>query len=197
MTCAKCSAELPPASAFCPKCGAPQAAAKLPAPGPTEIEETLWIGRPTMWTSLPRWMAWGGASIGLAALRIWVPSVSTWIPAWGWLVLVGAPAAWIALSAWIARLSIRYRLSTHRLFRDRGLVVRHHSEIELMRVDDVEVTRGPLGWLLGYGTVTLLTSDTTDPRLDLAGVEDPLQVKEQIRSQVRKRRSGAINMESL
>ena len=91
----------------------------------------------------------------------------------------------LLLRVWYKTASIRYRLTTQRLFVQRGLIGKHIEEVELFRVKDVTVTQGALQRLLGVGTVIVLSSDDTAPRLELAGICDPVKVKETLRTTFR------------
>lgn len=81
--------------------------------------------------------------------------------------------------------STRYRLTTQRLFVQTGLIAKHLEEVELFRVKDVTLSQGMLQRMLGVGTVVVLSTDDTSPRLELTGLRDPLGVKEQIRGAFR------------
>lgn len=59
------------------------------------------------------------------------------------------------------------------------------NELELYRVEDVQVDQGVLQRLLGYGTITVLAADDTTPQLHLIGISRPIEVKEKIRTQYR------------
>ncbi len=91
----------------------------------------------------------------------------------------------LLLRAWYLVASKRYRLTTQRLFVQTGLVAKHLEEVELFRVKDVTLSQGFFQRLLGVGTVVVLSTDDTAPRLELAGLREPLAVKETLRSAFR------------
>lgn len=91
----------------------------------------------------------------------------------------------LLFQAWYRVAATRYRLTTQRLFVQSGLVAKHLEEVELFRVKDVTLTQSVLQRLLGTGTVVVLSTDDTAPRLELAGLSGPLEVKEQIRGAFR------------
>jgi uncharacterized membrane protein YdbT with pleckstrin-like domain len=70
------------------------------------------------------------------------------------------------------RLSVRYRLTTFRLFHESGLLSRTTDRIEAIDIDDVRVHQGLIERMLGVGTVKIRSSDQTDPELHLPGIED-------------------------
>ena len=198
MKCTSCGADLPPGSHFCSKCGAKQGAAIAAAPAPgMEAEQPVWSGRFSPlayghWALL--WLLFA-ASAGFVALK-WLTLPEAWMR-WVYSGAVLLPAVGIALSALWKRLSLRYRLTNHRLFLEEGILSRKISEIELMRVDDLSVTQNVIERLFDVGEVILVTSDASHPKLVIAGIRSPVEVKEQIRTNVQRRRSRTLNVESL
>jgi len=98
----------------------------------------------------------------------------------------------------IEKLSTRYRLTTHRIFKETGILSRDLNEIELVRVDDVAVHQNVIQRIFNVGVVTVIAPhDQTEPRLELVGIENPIEVKEMIRNHVRLRRKGSLNVENI
>ena len=104
---------------------------------------------------------------------------------WGIVLLPVAIGLFLLLRVWYRTKAVRYRLTTQRLFVQTGLVAKKLEEIELFRVKDVVLSQGFLQRLLGVGTVVVLSTDDTAPRLELAGIRQPLETKETIRSAYR------------
>jgi uncharacterized membrane protein YdbT with pleckstrin-like domain len=77
--------------------------------------------------------------------------------------------------------SVLYRLSTQRLFLIRGLVSRKIEELELFRVRDIQVVQSFWQRILGYGRMTVFSTDASAPKFELQGVARPLRVKDDIR----------------
>ena len=100
------------------------------------------------------------------------------------LSLVGVGLLLLA-HVWIRIHSLRYRLSTQRLFVIRGLLSREIDETELFRIKDVTVRQSAVQRLFGVGTITLLTGDESTPLIVLVGVARPEQIKDTIRLQYR------------
>lgn len=207
MPCRQCSAELPEGSAFCNRCGASQAEEHAPgpfsaapfsaAPSAVVAEETLWSGRYSLKAVAHLWILAG----------LWMLAIFA-----AWLNLPGEPSTsgnGIALAAALLpalvvlaqgtwrKLALRYRLSNHRLFTVHGVLARRHDELELIRVDDVSVHQNFLQRWFGVGTVTVLSTDASNPRLEMQGIVGPLELKELIRAQVRARRARTTFLESL
>lgn len=78
----------------------------------------------------------------------------------------------------------RYSLSEDRLFLSTGLLDLKDEELLLYRVRDITTKRSLWQRLFRVGTITLVSSDTTQPILLLKNVKDPMAVKETIHKQV-------------
>jgi uncharacterized membrane protein YdbT with pleckstrin-like domain len=104
---------------------------------------------------------------------------------WGVLLAVFVVGIFLLLRVWYLVASTRYRLTTQRLFVQTGLIAKKLEEVELFRVKDVTVNQGFLQRLLGVGSVVVLSTDDTAPRLELAGILKPVEVKETLRNAFR------------
>ena len=104
---------------------------------------------------------------------------------WGVLLAPVGIGLILLARAWYLVASTRYRLTTQRLFAQTGLIAKNLEEVELFRVKDVTLSQGMLDRMLGTGTVTVLSTDDTAPRLELAGIRDPLAAKEALRTAFR------------
>ena len=78
----------------------------------------------------------------------------------------------------------RYALSEDRLFISVGLLNIKDDEILLYRVRDIDTDRSLWQRLFGVGTITIISSDSTMPKLVLQNVKDPVGTKELIHEQV-------------
>jgi uncharacterized membrane protein YdbT with pleckstrin-like domain len=96
------------------------------------------------------------------------------------------------LDVWVRRRAIQYRLTNQRLFVRTGFIKRKVDELELYRVKDVKVNQSLLQRILGFGSITVLSSDDSTPELTLIGILNPEEVKETIRTCYRaaRRREG-------
>jgi membrane protein YdbS with pleckstrin-like domain len=208
MSCPKCNADLPEGSAFCNKCGAALQGGAAPlhplqppiANVAMEPEQELWKGRFSGKAQGHLWLLWllMLPALGFLYWKLPADKQSNSIVRWVLLGVAALPAALIFWRLMIQKLSTRYRLTTHRLFKETGVLSRELNEIELVRVDDVAVRQNIVQRIFNVGVVTVIAPhDQTEPRLELVGIENPIEVKEMIRTNVRLRRKGSLNVENL
>jgi membrane protein YdbS with pleckstrin-like domain len=79
-----------------------------------------------------------------------------------WIVLVvAAMAVWgtLGLTVLYRKLTVGYRLTTFRLFHESGLLQRARDRIEVIDIDDVTLSQGPIDRLLNVGTIHIIASD--------------------------------------
>ena len=74
----------------------------------------------------------------------------------------------------------RYALSEDRLFLSVGFLNIKDEEILLYRIRDLSVSRTLWQRLFGVGTITVTSSDKTQPVIILKNIKDPMHVKEHI-----------------
>ena len=203
--CPKCNAPLPEGSAFCNKCGA-SVAALHPLQPPVanvalEPEQELWKGR-FSGKSQGHWWALWFVEMPLLVF-LWFRFVPIDVrngpyARWAFVAAAVVPVLLILWNLMVEKISTRYRLTTHRLFKETGILSRSLNEIELVRVDDVAVRQNILQRIFNVGIVTVIAPhDQTEPRLELVGIENPIEVKEMIRNHVRLRRKGSLNVENI
>ncbi|MEE9293755.1 MAG: PH domain-containing protein [Phycisphaerae bacterium] len=164
-------------------------AEQKPAP-----EEDLWAGRTD-------WKHFAGGIAAWAALSLIALIVSlAWLPDGWWLGTIGLIAvagAVMAVRIAATVYSTRYRLTTERLFIERGLIGVTKDQTELIRVDDVRVRKLLVDRIFDLGTVEVLTTDQTDRSVAIAGVAAPDRVAELIRSNMRRARKKSLFIENL
>lgn len=78
----------------------------------------------------------------------------------------------------------RYALSEDRLFLSVGFFSIKDDEVLLYRVRDITTSRNLWQRLFGVGTVTVISSDKTQPTLVLKNIKNPVRVKELIHDNV-------------
>jgi membrane protein YdbS with pleckstrin-like domain len=116
---------------------------------------------------------------------------------WG-LGLVATVWVFLLLRLLYMQLSVRYRLTAQRFIHERGLLWRHQDRIETIDIDDVTVSQGPIGRMLGVGSVQIQSSDQTTPQFMLVGIEDVRNVAAMIDDVRRKeRRKRGVHIEQV
>jgi uncharacterized membrane protein YdbT with pleckstrin-like domain len=130
----------------------------------------------------PHWVVYGRAfGFGVLAVAALVlaqqePSVGT--PAlWAALGLL-AIALLVFLRAWIRRVTTEIVVTDRRVIHKRGVISRHTEEMNVSKVETVDVDQSLGARLLGYGTVTIRgTGGGWEP---LRRVASPLAVRNAI-----------------
>ena len=184
---------------------APESAGSLPtgdgAPNDPAQEHDLWAGRTSWKHYLGRLLLWAVGSLVVAILLGWLQS--RWEPltfwaALGWTLLIVLVSGVIVFATIALKvLGCRYRISTQRLFIERGILSRTVDQTELIRVDDVRLFKSLLDRVCGLGTVIVRSTDATDSETVIAGVADPEQVAEAIRQHMRTLRRKSLFVENL
>ena len=204
MNCSQCGTEVPAGSAFCSQCGAQLtggAAARQPAaakmqPGAAAgnskdvPEEDLWSGAYS-----PKAMT--GPFVGATLFAVAAVVVGSLVPPFGWAVGLGLAVLLFAYLGWLLfykRMSVKYRLTTHRLVLQRGILSRTDDRILLVDVDDITVHQGVLERMLNIGRIILNTTDETTKQrgkgvLVMEGIENARQVGDTIDEARRTERS--------
>lgn len=100
---------------------------------------------------------------------------------WGILLMVVA-LAWLVAAGTLLyrRLGVRYRLTTQRLFHEKGLLRRTIDRIELFKMEDITCEQGLIERLLGIGSIRIKSSDRSDPDFWIRGIENVREVSRQI-----------------
>lgn len=182
----------------------PSPAADLTAaPGAEDEAETeLWVGR-THWKHfLGRLLVWLLGNVGFLALAAWITPHVEWLSASRSAMIVVGVLLLSGLEVGLRRVLLpilqrRYRLTTQRLFIERGIFSQTVDQTELIRVDDVRLHKTFLDRLVGLGTVAVISTDATDREVVMEGIEKPEEVAEFIRTQMRLMRRKSLFIENL
>lgn len=163
-----------------------------------EPEQYLWAGNYSVKTMIGSWI--GGGLISILA-----PIILALSPASNnetvWLILGIALAAmwlWLIGTAVYRKLSDQYELTSQRLKHRAGIFFRRANRIELIDIDDVMYEQGPVQAMMGLGTITIRSSDTTHPQLRMVGMADVKQLADRIDDARRaERRKRGLHIESI
>lgn len=125
----------------------------------------------------------GGLILGVAGGQFWL-RMAGWILALAGVVLAG----W----SWLQTRTIRYRLTTERLFITTGLIGRRQNEMELFRIKDVAFSQTIGQRMLGLGTVRVISTDDSAPDISITGISEAEKLKDVLREHYRaaRRREG-------
>ncbi|MFQ5462569.1 MAG: PH domain-containing protein [Phycisphaerae bacterium] len=164
-------------------------------------ESDIWRGR-TQWRHFSgRIGIWAMGSMAGLGILLRLSSQWTWMSTWmafGLGVGVAVVLAILLLGRpFLAIFGRRYRLTSQRLFIEKGILSRTIDQTELIRVDDVRIYKSLLDRLFGLGTVVIRSTDASDAEIRIEGVADPDGVGETIRAQMRAMRGKSLFVESL
>ncbi|MGB0716150.1 MAG: PH domain-containing protein [Phycisphaerae bacterium] len=181
------------------------AASRLASPGSTGeaegVERELWSGRTSWKHYFFRFVIVFLAAVLIIAGVFWYRGQSEWLTLWrSFLVViigVGIVKLFVLMGPFLDIFGNRYRLTTQRLFVERGILRQTIDQVELIRVDDVRIEKSLINRMFGLGTVIVLSTDATDNTLRLEGVAGPEGIAESIRTNMKEARKKSLFMESL
>lgn len=98
-----------------------------------------------------------GLGIILLALESTLPNeyFTTYL-SYAAIVLFGGAATVIFLHAWLVRWITEFVVTDRRVIYKRGLISRHTVEMNMDKIESVDVDQSLLGRMLGYGTIHVL-----------------------------------------
>lgn len=214
MKCEVCGENMAADAVFCPKCGERRKTDE-PAAAPTTGADKM---RQTMASKLldpkaddSETVLWQGSYSPKAMVGGWLLSLIVTVVAFTvgfFLTAVGGLfiAAVLSLAVWAGhlalliyqRLSHEYKLTTQRFIHASGVLRRITDRIEVIDIDDVQVTQGFVERFLGVGTIRILSSDVTSPLTTLVGISDVSRIATLIDDTRRsERRKRSVHIESV
>lgn len=215
MKCEVCGENLAADAMFCPKCGERRKTATAESPEPVTGADKF---RQTMANKMidpkadePETVLWQGSYSPKAMVGGWLLSLVVTIVAFvvGGVFFPGVGlfvAAAIAVSVWgghlllliYQRMSHDYKLTSQRFVHGHGILRRVTDRIEVIDIDDVQVTQGFIERFLGVGTIRLLSSDVTSPLTTLVGINEVTRIATLIDDTRRaERRKRSVHIEQV
>ena len=206
MLCPTCNTDMPANASFCPKCGksmdeaaaprsaagpAPQATAAAPAhlaargSAAKEPEQQLWTGSYSPKAMIGWWIL--EAIVVVAAVAVSVITLQFYVMIAAAVIAVGM-GLWLLLWLLIKRLSLEYTLTSQQLIHKEGLLRRVTNRIEVIDIDDVTHEQNLIERFLGVGSILVLSSDKSHPRLYLHGIDDVQRIADLIDNTSREER---------
>jgi uncharacterized membrane protein YdbT with pleckstrin-like domain len=149
----------------------------------------LWNGSYSPKAMYGSWILAGVGSIAAVVLILIFFRDS--VNGWGWLVVLGLIAllwAVLLLKLLYERLSVHYRLTSQRLIHEKGLLSRVTDRIEVIDIDDISFRQTIIDRIFGVGTIEIVSTDRTHPKIVLPGIDDVKDVYAQMDDARRKER---------
>jgi uncharacterized membrane protein YdbT with pleckstrin-like domain len=97
--------------------------------------------------------------------------------------------AWVVW--WLARMRLRFVLTTQRIERREGLVTVRRTSLDLFRIEDFEVVEPFFLRMRGAGDLRIWSMDKDEPDLVMPAVPNVTEVYEKVRTLTRAERSRA------
>lgn len=126
------------------------------------IDDILQAGETVLYSGTPHWIVywqaiacWLVAVAGLAAARIFVDNAATALGL-GVAVIMTAAGLFFAARAWFHRWTTETDVTSVRIVHKEGFIQRSTFEMNIDKVESVDVEQSVLGRVLGYGDVTIL-----------------------------------------
>jgi membrane protein YdbS with pleckstrin-like domain len=164
--------------------------------GANESEKALWKGGYSPKAMIGGWAASLLITVVLLILAIWAQFGSVaWIA-----VVVVILASWLYVLLVLAyrKVTVRYELTSQRFIHQRGFLRHVTDRIEVIDIDDITFTQGPVERMVGVGTIILLSSDRTSPSLTMRGIDNVKQVADLIDDTRRgERRRRGLHIEQI
>ena len=96
------------------------------------------------------------------------------------------------------KLGMHYEVSSQRLKHREGILFRKLDRIELIDIDDVVYRQGPIQAIMGVGNITIKSSDSSHPVLDMYGIANIREIADLIDDARRtERRKRGLHIESI
>jgi uncharacterized membrane protein YdbT with pleckstrin-like domain len=93
-------------------------------------------------------------------------------------LVFGTAGVLLAIAAWVKRFKTKIAVTDRRVIYKTGLIRRHTTEINMDKIESVDVDQSVLGRMFGYGTVTIRgTGEAVEPLRDIA---DPIAFRNAI-----------------
>jgi|CXWL01.1.fsa_nt_gi uncharacterized membrane protein YdbT with pleckstrin-like domain len=167
---------------------------------PTLPEQDLWSGRMHWQNAIGRVIFWLLLNVVFVVAAFYAPRFD-WLTqtrlVWTVVGLFVVTAVFFLGGVLVRTLQTHYRLTSQRLFIERGILSRTMDQTELIRVDDVRMRQSFVNRVFNIGTVLLMTTDVTDRSVAIVGIKDPIRVTELIRQQMRTLRGKSLFVENL
>ena len=166
--------------------------------GPPDKEIVYYEGRPLLRADQAKAAFWLIVGIVLIALPVLAHLFEwgfwrTWMTI---VVIIGAILAFVL--PWLIMRTTRYRITSYRIDFERGLLTKKIDTLELWHVDDIKFEQGLLDRMMNVGSLTVMSNDRTNPKLELHGIPDPRKIFDALKERVIavKRQRGVMKVDT-
>jgi uncharacterized membrane protein YdbT with pleckstrin-like domain len=140
-------------------------------------EETIWEGSPSHWIRFGTYCSSALLAVALLAGYVYLSFIGGAALLGAWAATAGLVLAaalviplFFVLRAIIVVRCTRYKLTSERILSSTGVFARKTENLELYRVDDLKVYQPLFLRMVGRGTLSVTTSDRSDPVLLLVAL---------------------------
>lgn len=183
----------------------------MQTPTPPPPEETVWNGSPSQWLNANTYLLAIVEAVVLLGIAVYLqagslPSSLDFLAANRGTALLVALVLLIvplytAVRAYLLTSSIKYQVTTERIISTTGVFSTKTNNLELYRVDDLQVAQPFSLRLLGLGNIDVLTSDRTTPEMTLTGITHSQELRDKMRKYVEacrdRKRTRVLDLEQL
>lgn len=162
-----------------------------------ESERDLWSGNYSARTMIAAWIGAGFATLvtPVAVALFAAGSGTVWLVI---LILLMLLWLWLAGTALFRKFNDHYWLTTQRLKHRSGILFRQSNRLELIDIDDVSFSQGPIQAIMGIGTIQIKSSDVSHPEFEMTGIAEVQQVADMIDDARRdERRKRGLHIEAV
>ena len=128
------------------------------------------------WTLYARAIGLAVVAAALAAVGAAFPGVGLYVAVVAALVALAAAVSF--LRAWFRRWTTEIAVTERRVILKRGFIRRHTVEMNMQKVESVDVDQTQLGRLFDYGSVTIRGTGSTFETLRM--IDEPLKLRSTI-----------------
>ncbi|MHB1134814.1 MAG: PH domain-containing protein [Chloroflexota bacterium] len=172
----------------------------------TVAEEAVWEGTPSQWLNLGTYLTTGLAAIILLGTAVYVQvgnPPAFLAPYAGTVSLLLAVLAlvplFLAVRGYLVTRTTHYELTSERILTTVGVFSRETNNLELYRVDDIEVNQPFLLRLVSRGNIVVSTSDRTNQRLVLEALSNSQSLRDTMRKYIEicrdRKRTRVVDMD--
>ncbi len=148
----------------------------------TYVQQVLQPGEAVRFRTNVHWFVYLAAMAALG-IGLVLGGLYYWYDQQGLMLVLGTlvfvtVGVLLAIAAWLKRFGTEIAVTDRRVIYKTGLIRRHTTEINMDKIESVDVDQSVLGRLFGYGTVTIRgTGEAVEP---LRGITDPIDFRNAI-----------------